>query len=112
MKLFSLVLILFSFFMAFADNVVCAGHDSYKAESVTSFVKDSETNSQNAQTDFSPFDHCEICPGSCNVNVAFTANLNGGLFFASPMLSNIFFTYKGLRLNSFPSNGERPPIFV
>lgn len=112
MKIFSLVLILFSFSMAFADNVVCAGHDSYKAESVTSFVKDSETNSQNAQTDFSPFDHCEICPGSCNVKAAFMANLDGVLFYAYPIMPNIFFTYKGLKLSTFPSNGERPPIFV
>lgn len=112
MKIVSLFLIFFSFFATFADNVICANHDSYKTENVISFVKNINTNTQNTQTDFSPFDHCEICPDSCNVNMAYIVNSYNEIFFSSPLMSNVFFIYKGLKLNIFPSNSERPPTFV
>jgi hypothetical protein len=112
MKIASLVLIIFSFFATFADSVICIGHDSYGTENVISFVKAIDSNTQNNQTDFSPFDHCEVCPDSCNVNVAFIVNSSKEIFFSSPLITKISFIYKGLKLNSFLSNSERPPTLV
>jgi hypothetical protein len=112
MKITSLVLIILSFLATFADNVICISHDSYKAENKVSFIKNINPNTQSAQTDFSPFDHCEICPDSCNINMAFIVDSYNEIFFSSPLITHISFVYKGLKLNAFLSTSERPPTFV
>lgn len=112
MKIFALVLIVFSFFSTIADSVICISHDSYGTGNLISFVKSIDSNTQNNQTDFSPFDHCEVCPDSCNVNVVFIVNPYKEIFFSSPLITKVSFIHKGLKLNTFLSNSERPPTLV
>jgi hypothetical protein len=112
MKIVSFVLILFSFFATFADGVFCISHDFYKSEDVISFVSAVDSNTQNSQSDFSPFDHCETCPDSCHVNLAFIINSYKEKFHSSPLITKITFIHKGLRLNTFLGQRERPPTLV
>lgn len=109
MKVVSFVFILFSFFATLADGVFCISHDSYKSEDVISVVSTVGSNTQNSQNDFSPFDHCEICPDSCHVNFAFIINSHKETFHISPLATKITFIHKGLKLNTFFGQSERPP---
>ena len=111
MKIVSFVLILFSFFATFADGVFCISHDFYKSEDVISFVSAVDSNTQNSQSDFSPFDHCEICPSNCNVNLPFI-NSYTKIFYSSSLITKITFIHKGLKLNTFLGQSERPPAIA
>ena len=109
MKIFSLVLILFSFFAAYADGIICIGHDFYETNNATSLIK---APSSTTETDFSPFDHCEVCPDSCNVSLVFLVHPNDEIFYLPSSIKKDFFVYKDLKLNTFLSLNDRPPALV
>lgn len=112
MKLASIALIIISFLATFVDSVLCVNHDVSKSENIISLVSAADSNSQNNQMDFSPFDHCEICPDSCNANLTVIVNSYKEIFDSSPLMAKITFTYIGLKLNTFLSQSERPPTLV
>lgn len=112
MKIVPLALIIFAFLTSFIDSIVCTNHASYEEKNVISFVKISDSSNQNNQTNFSPFDHCGVCTGICNGNLAGVINSNKDIFFSSPLVTKFNFLYRGLKLSIFLSSTERPPAIV
>lgn len=112
MKMFTSLLIFFSFLAIFADSVVCIGHNAVGKANVTAFVKAIDSNTSDNQNDFFPSDHCKINPNNCSIIWVFVNNLNNKIFYSSLFVNKISFIYNGLELNTFLINSERPPAFA